>query len=231
MSTNEESKMQQVDVENYDFNNDAFVKSYGTAAVQDAAVRTDRMMQDMEDKRNQSKGFVNQGLEVDTNARLSVFAKEKVYDGDWTASTLNLLEAWYKQCKDSASAYAAAARAARTKHRMITIPTIIAGTAATALSFFSAGDTCDPDQQDENGLKYSVALLTSLVSVLGGISALYSFKSKVDACITAAGSFENLARRAQLQTFLPNSLRAHSELVLTEVSIEFGSLTANSPLL
>lgn len=231
MSGQEENKMQQVDVENYDFNNDAFVKSYGTAAIQDAAARTDRMTQDMEDRRKQSKGFVNQGLEVDTNARLSMFAKEKVYAGDWTASTLNLLEAWYKQCKDSAAAYADAARAARTKHRMITIPTIVAGTAATALSFFSAGDTCDPDQEDENGLKYSVALLTSIVSVLGGISQIYSFKSKTDACINAAGNFENLARRASLQIYLPNELRAHSELVLTEISIEFGSLTMNSPLL
>ena len=231
MSSNEENKMQKVDVENFDFNNDAFVKSYGTAAVQDASERTDRMMKDIEGKRQQSKGFVNQGLTLETDARLSVFAKEEVYPGDWTASTLNLLEAWYKQCKDSAAAYAEAARGARKKHRMITIPTIIAGTAATALSFFSAGDTCDPDQEDENGLKYSVALLTSMVSVLGGVSALYSFKSKVDACINAAGNFENLARRCQLQIYLSNDLRAHSELVLTEVSIEFGSLTMNSPLL
>ena len=231
MSSSEENKLQEVDVENFDFNNDAFVKSYGTAAVQDANERTERMVKSMNDKKKPSIGFVNKGLEVDTNARLSQFSKETVYEGDWTASTLNLLEAWFKQCKDSAAAYAAAARSARTKHRMITIPTIIAGTAATALSFFNAGDTCDPDTEENNGLKYSVALLTSTVSVLGGISALYSFKSKVDACINAAGNFENLARRCSLQIFLPNSLRAHSELVLTEVSIEFGSLTMNSPLL
>lgn len=223
-----ERKIEKVDledIENFSGKNDIFQKVYGSNVVADAQAKTEEL------KKQCSMGFVNKGLDVDTNARLSVFEKEKIYDGDWTASTLNLLESWYKACKDSAVMYAEAARGARKKHRAITIPTIVAGTAATALSFFNAGSDCSGDGEENHGLSYSVAFLTSMVSILGGVSALYSFKSKTEKCISAAGSFECLAKRVQTQLFLPNKLRAHSELVLSEVSTEFANLTMNSPLL
>lgn len=225
------SEMKEVDVENFDFNNDIFVRTYGTTAVEEGKARARNMLNELETKKQSSKGFVNEGLEVQTNARLSEFAKEKMYPGDWNNSCLNLLESWYHTCKESAKAQGNAARSARSKHRWVSIPTIIAGTAATALSFFSAGDTCDPDQEEDDGLKYTVAILTSIVSILGGVSVLYSFQNKFTNCLAASGNFENLARRAQIQIYLPPSLRAHSELVLSEIASEFSSLTSNSPLL
>lgn len=176
------------------------------------------------------KDFLNSGLDVDTNARLSVFNKEKIYDGDWTESTLNLLESMMKKCGDSANAYAAAARAARSKHRIASIPLIFIGTVATAVSFFTAGDVCDSDDDNEN-LKYILAVLTGSLTIGSGLTALYSFQAKMDACINAAGNFENLARRARIQIFLPNKLRAHSELVLSEISADLAHLTTTSPLL
>ena len=220
------------DVENFDFTNNLYRKTYGSDTIDDAQARTAKMTEELKNNpRQPSKGFVNEGLQVMTDARLSVFAKEKLYEGDWSSSSLNLLEAWFKICKDSAAAHAAAARKARTKHRFMTIPTIVAGTAATALAFFSAGESCDADSEDNNGLKYSVAFFTSVVSVLGGISSLYSFDRKVAQCINASGNFENLARQAQIQIYLPNKLRAHTELVLTEISTVFSHLTTSSPLL
>lgn len=235
-STDEQKKEEKVetviDVENFDFTNDLFRKTYGSATIDDAQARTAKMTEDLEkNPRQPSRGFVNKGLDVMTDARLSVFEKEHIYEGDWSCSTMNLLEAWLKACKDSAAAHAHAAREARTKHRWMTIPTIIAGTAATALAFFSAGESCDADTEDNNGLKYSVAFFTSVVSVLGGVQTLYSFDRKVAQCINASGNFENLARQAELQIYMPNKLRAHSELVLTEISTVFSHLTTSSPLL
>lgn len=221
-----------VDLENFDATNDLFRKTYGSATIDDAKARTARMTEDLENNpRQPSRGFVNEGLEVMTDARLSVFAKEKLYEGDWSSSSLNLLESWHMAAKKSAAAYAEAARKARTNHRLMAIPTIVAGTAATALAFFSAGESCGADTDDNDGLKYSAAFFTSLVSVLGGIQTLYSFDRKVAQCINASGNFENLARQAQIQIFLPNSLRAHCELVLTEISTIFSHLTTSSPLL
>lgn len=237
MSGQEEGKMQQVDVENYDFNNDAFVKSYGSTTMDDAKARTNRMIDNMKKEnenknRKPSKGFVNEGLEVKTNARLSYFENEKVYPNEWTNSCLNVLEAQLLECQKSAGAHGDAARACRRKHRMLSIPLIIVGTAATALSFLSAGgDVCNTDEEEGNGLKYSVALLTSLATIGTGISALYSFSNKMTENIAASGAFTNLARRIRTQLFLPNHLRSQAEVCLVDFGAEHAHLVNTSPLL
>ena len=223
MSGQEENKMQQVDVENYDFHNDAFVKSYGEAVMDKATEMTEKM-------RSKAKRDAD-GNRIMGSARLSKFRKAELYEGSWTEDTLDLLETWVTACKKSAAAHADAARAARRKYRMISIPTIIVGTAATALSFFAAGDSCSGEEDGNNNVKYGVAVLTSVVTVFSGINSLYNFSSKTQENIAASGSFSNLARRANLQVWLPNSRRGDSEVVLTDVSAEYASLTTSSPLL
>lgn len=223
-----EEKVESVDVENFDFTNDLFRKTYGSAAIDDAKARTERMVEDL-NKTRPVGNHVNKTLK---DASLSAFSKEVVYENFWTNSTLDLLERWVTSCKKSSEAHADAARACRKKFRMVSIPTIIIGTAATALSFFSAGDnSCDPDEEGNDGLKYSVAFLTSLVSIATGINALYNFSSMTQEHRSASGSFANLARRGELQTWLPNGLRANAEVVLTDISVEVASLTTSAPLL
>lgn len=182
---------------------------------------------------NNFSGFVNRGLEVDTNARLSMFEKEKIYPNEWTDSSMNLVESWLKICRDNAEKYADAARKARSMNRVLSVPTIILGTLATALSFWSAGsDPCSGDDDgDELGIKVGVAALTSGVAVLGGVNSLYSFNEKMSRCISAAGAFTNLARRIEIQVYIANHLRAQSEVVLTDFSAELASLVQHSPLL
>ena len=233
MSDQEEKKVEiveQVDVDKIDIENvernQLFEKVYG----KDIADKAEITLNEFRSEQSR-KDFLNSGLDVDTNARLSVFNREKVYDGDWTESTLNLLESMMKKCTDSANAYASAARVARSRHRVSSIPLIFIGTVATAVSFFTAGDACDPEDDDTENLKYVLAVLTGSLTIGSGLMALYSFQAKMDACINAAGNFENLARRARMQIFLPNKLRAHSELVLSEISAELAHLTTTSPLL
>lgn len=182
-------------------------------------------------KRVLSKGFVNEGLDVKTNARLSIFEKEKLYPNMWTESSMNLLESWLVKCEDAAEAHTNAAKGSRTKNRQVAIPSICLGASATALAFFSVGDSCDVDDNGPGAISISVAVLTSALSVLGGISSLYSFSEKQSKHIAAAGSFTNLARKIQVCIFLPMSLRAQCEVVLTDVSAEFANLVNTSPLL
>ncbi|CAM9204109.1 unnamed protein product [Pylaiella littoralis] len=166
------------------------------------------------------------------DARLSKFSRQVMYEGSWTEQTLDLLETWVSACKESAAAHSAAAKIAQNKYRMISIPIIVIGSAATGLSYFAAGDSCDPDHVEASaGLRYSVALLTSIVTILSGVNSLYNFSSKTQAHIAASGSFSNLARRGDLQTWLPNGRRGESEVVLTDISAEYASLTTSSPLL
>ncbi|CAM9401048.1 unnamed protein product [Ectocarpus sp. 12 AP-2014] len=172
MSSPEEKQEEKVetvtDVESFDFTNDLFRKTYGSATIADAQARTEKKM---DRARQETKYFVNKGLEVATNARLSHFENEKVYANDWTNSCLDVMEATLLECQKSAEAHTEAARACRRKHRMLSIPLIVVGTAATALSFLSAGAVCSSEEDDSGeGVKYSVAALTSLVSVGTGIS-------------------------------------------------------------
>lgn len=234
MSSTDEQKKEEkvepvVDVENFDFTNDLFRKTYGSATIDDAQARTAKRKDNL---RQESKDFVNKGLEVATNARLSHFENEKVYANEWTNSCLDVMEAHLLECQKSAAAHMEAARACRRKHRMLSIPLIVIGTAATALSFLSAGAVCSSDEDDSgDGVKYSVAALTSIVSIGTGISALYSFSNKMTQHVAAGGAFTNLARRIRCQLFLPNHLRAHAEVCLVDFGAEQSHLVNTSPLL
>jgi len=215
--------MEKIDIENKSVD-DIFNQVHGKETMDQA-----KEMQDKFKKSN--SGFVNKGLDVDTNARLSVFAREKVFDNDWTESTMNLLESWRTASRRSSEKHADAARTARRRHRQLSIPTLLVGSIGTALSFFSAGDTCDPDNDDSDALKKVVAGFTAAIAILGGVASLYSFSQKMSENISASGNFANLARRIEVQIFLPNHLRAPAEVVLTDAGGEFASLTNNSPLL
>ena len=235
MNFNEE-KAETVDIESFTGTNDLFEQEYGVATMANAREnqeRLERMVRTTKPSPKKQKAVkaVDRGLKVGTNARLSYFDKEKVYANEWTESVLDLVESTYLECQKSSEAHADAARACRKKHRMVSIPTVILATAATSASFFQAGTSCGDDSTDSDNLKYTVACLTSLVAILGGVSALYSFNTKMNDNINAAGSFANLARRAKIQIFLPNHLRAHSEVVLTDISAEQAHLVMSSPLL
>lgn len=228
-----EEKVDVIDVENFDVTNDLFRKQYGSATIDDATARTEKIVENLrKNPRQPSKGFVNEGLEVSTNARLSLFEKEKVYANEWTESCLNVVEAQHHECQKSAEAHINAARQCRTKHRMLSIPLIVIGTAATAFSFLSAGSACSSEEDGSgNGVKYTVAVLTSIVSIGAGISSLYSFSTKMTENVAAGGAFTNLARRIRCQLFLPNHLRAQAEVCLVDFGAEHAHLVNTSPLL
>lgn len=173
----------------------------------------------------------NTGLEITTNARLSRFEAEKIFANGWSNTSLDLLEALYNECKKKTIAYADAARESRKKHRMLSIPSLIIASAATATSFFAAGTGCGEDADDSGELKVAVAMLTSVTAVLAGVAALYSFDSKTTACIAASGSFDSLAKKTQIQIYLTNELRGPVEVIINDVSAEFCHLTNTSPLL
>lgn len=222
-----------VDLENFDVTNDLFRKTYGSETIDDAKARTARMADELKEKTG--KETRKSKFNMDTmlkDARLSQFEKQKRYPGGWTEFSLDLAELWYHKCVKASEKHASMARQCRKKFRMISIPTIIVGTAATALSFFSAGgDSCDSDGEDTSGLKYGVAVLTSFVSIMSGINALYDFNKKTQENVLASSQYANLARRTSLQIYLPNESRGQCEVVLTDVSAEYASLCASSPLL
>lgn len=206
-----------------------FGEVHGRQLMQQASTKVDELTRTVQNKKDSVTS--NKGLEIATNARLSKFEAEKTYSNGWTNTSLDLLEALYNECKKKTIAYANAARESRKKHRMLSIPSLIIASAATATSFFAAGTTCGEENDDSEGLKVTVAMLTSVTAILAGIGALYSFDSKTTACIAASGSFDALAKKTQIQIYLTNELRGPVEVVINDVSAEFCHLTNTSPLL
>lgn len=229
-----EEKVETIELEAFDAPGDIFEKEYGAETMMQAKENQERLarISALKHKREPSVRAVDPGLKVATNARLSQFEKEKIYENDWQNPVLDLVEDMLRECTESSEAHAGAARKCRTKHRMLTIPSILVATAATSASFFAAGgNPCDGGDDDNPSLKYVVASLTALVAIVSGIGSLYNFKAKMEQHISAAGAFANLARRAKIIVLLPLHLKPNSEVALTGISAEQAHLTSSSPLL
>lgn len=171
------------------------------------------------------KGHANEHI-----FNLSQLQKEKVYPNFWTDSSINLLGDWLAKCEDATDKHTRAAKRAKMKNRQIVVPSIIIGSAATGLAFFSVGNVCDSDSEEYNATSIAVAILTSMLSVLHGVSSLCSFNERQSDHIAAAANFTNLSRKIQVCVFLPMELRGQCEVVLTDVSGEFTNLVNTSPL-
>lgn len=225
-----EEKVETIDLEAFDAPGDIFEKEYGAETMARAKTNQERLARITSKTRIHT---VDPGLQVGTNARLSHFEKEKLYENDWNNSVLDLMENLLYECTQSSKAHATAARACRRKYRMMMIPSIIVATAATSASFFAAGgNSCGDDGgSDDDSLKYVVASLTALVGIMSGIGSVYNFKSKTSENIAAAGAFANLARRCKIICYLPIHLKPNSEVALTDISAEQAHLTSSSPLL
>ncbi|CAM9934912.1 unnamed protein product [Ectocarpus sp. 12 AP-2014] len=226
----DDEKVETVDLEALDGPANIFAQEYGADTMTQARENRERLAR-ITSKTN--KHAVDPGLQVGTNARLSHFEKEKLYQNDWNNSVLDLMENLLYECTQSSKAHAEAARGCRRKYRMLMIPSIIVATAATSASFFAAGGSpCGEDGgSDDDGLKYVVASLTALVGIMSGIASVYNFKSKMSENIAASGAFANLARRCKIICFLPIHLKPNSEVALTDISAEQAHLTSSSPLL
>lgn len=164
--------------------------------------------------------------------KLESQAREKVYENGWTDSSIGLMEKWFEKCEEAAEDHLLAAIAARKKHVCVSLPSIVVGSAATGLAFFSVGDNdTDAGTTEATSISVALAVLTSALSVLGGLNSLFSLSTRQSLHTTAASNFQNLARKIQLTLFLPVNLRSKCDLILTDLSAEFFSIVEQSPVI
>ena len=171
---------------------------------------------------------------AENKINLAEQALEASYEGFWTPSSLGLLETWYNKCIKASKEHLEAAIATRRKHVRVALPSIVVGAGATGLAFFSVGDECDETsagRAESTAISVSLAVLTSLLSVLGGLTALFSLSERMSLHTAASSNYQNLARKIQLTLFLPVSLRQHVEITLVDVSSEYNNIYDTSPLL
>lgn len=157
---------------------------------------------------------------------------ETVSQNGWSDTSLALLEDWLNKCESAATAHTDAALNARKLNIRVAAPSIVLGAAASALAFFSVGDDCD---ESNNGtptpVSISIAVLTSLFSILGGFGSLFGLAQRHSEHISAAAGYNNLGKKIQVCLFLPLQNKSEAEVVLTDVSGEFFSLHNTSPLI
>lgn len=171
---------------------------------------------------------------AENKINLAEQALEASYEGFWTPSSLGLLESWYNKCIQASKEHLEAAIATRRKHVRVAFPSIVVGAGATGLAFFSVGDECDETSAgrvESTAISVSLAVLTSALSVLGGLTALFSLSERMSLHTAASSNYQNLARKIQLTLFLPVNLRSNVEVVLTDVSSEYNNIYDTSPLL
>ena len=175
---------------------------------------------------------IDPGLKVGTRARLSVFERQRAYTNGWTEAGLDLIESWLLKSVEGAKAHTKAAVSCRMKHRALSVPSILVGTIATAMAFFSAGDDCSASSSGPTpALKYTTAIFTSAITAMGAISELYSFNQLMSLHIAHAGMYTDLSQEIETAIFIPNELKKNIEVVLTQISGKFSHITRTAPLL
>lgn len=171
---------------------------------------------------------------AENKINLAEQAREQIFEAGWTSSSLGLMESWYNRCVKAALEHQEAGISTRRKHVCVALPSIVVGSAATGLAFFSVGDECDETsagRTEATAISVSLAVLTSALSVMGGLTALFSLSERESMHTAAASNYQNLARKIQLTLFLPVNLRSNVEVILTDVSSEYNNIYDTSPLL
>ena len=165
---------------------------------------------------------------------LNLLDKEKTYAGGWTESTTDLLEKWLQKCQIEAELHTMAAKRKLCKHRAMTIPTVIAGTMASAMSFYNTGGGCDADASDESGanpLNIMVSVLTASAAILSSVNTMYSFAQGKQKHVNTAAQYVQLAQLIQVQLYLPITRKSDVEVLLTSVTDQFTNITTSAPLM
>lgn len=164
--------------------------------------------------------------------RLSVFERQRAFENGWTKGGLDLVEGWLIKSNEGAENHSKAALVCRRKHRCIAVPSIVIGSVASALSFFSAGDECSSTSSgSSSALKYTSAIFTSAITIMGAVSELYSFNQLMTQHMVHSGLYMDLSQEIEKAIFIPNDMKRNFEVVLTDLSAKFSHIMQTAPLL
>ena len=111
---------------------------------------------------------------------------------------------------------------------IFTLPIIFVASITTGLAYFSVGDESD-DSESQYNISITLAVLTSFLTVLGGISSLLSFTDRHSSHEVAASSYDRLNHLIENTFVLPGDLKKHNEIAFTHISDEYSRLKTTSP--
>ncbi|CAM9677503.1 unnamed protein product [Chrysoparadoxa australica] len=166
---------------------------------------------------------------ADTDIELQKLGEEKIYPGDWTETSCNLLEKWLRDCKEKQAKHMLASKAHKRKHLVLAIPSLLVGITASSLAFRASATQCT-DQQ-ESGTAIAVSVLTALGSALSGLTALFDHSATKEKHIATAGAYANVAKQIEMEVRLPDGRKSDIQVVFVSVFDQMAAITTTAPLL
>lgn len=138
-----------------------------------------------------------------------------------------LLESWLRKCSLRSHAHTSASINCSRLYNWISVPKILCGGSAVALSFWATSD--------ENGasheVRVAVAALSATSTFLDGLVRLFRYSEKEFQHKTAAGMYSQLCRKIEVNVFSDShqtSMRNMNSL-LAEISVQFSNILTFSP--
>lgn len=143
------------------------------------------------------------------------------------SSTTSLLESWLLKCSLRSRAHSAAAISCNFMFNIISVPKLICGGAAVALSFWATSDT----NGSSHDVRVAVAVLSALSTFLDALIRLLRFSEKEFQHSMAAGLYSQLCRKIEVNVFSPSIKTSMQNLdtLLAEVSVQFSNIITFSP--
>lgn len=185
-----------------------FMSAYDASSVQDAFGKMDELQYRMvKDDDDEEKNLIPRNQE--------------------NSSTCCLLESWLKKCSLRSRAHSLASVNCHRMYNLISIPKLVAGGAAVALSFWATNDT----NGTSHDVRVAVAALSATSTFLDGLVRLFRFSEKEFQHKMASGMYSQLCRKIEVNVFSssPETSMRNMNSLLAEISVQFSHIITFSP--
>lgn len=138
-----------------------------------------------------------------------------------------LLESWLKKCSLRSHAHSSASVMCRRMFNFISIPKILCGGFAVALSFWATSDVNGTSHE----VRVAVAILSATSTFLDSLVRLLRFSEKEFEHRMASGMYSQLCRKIEVNVFSPSPETSMKNInsLLAEVSVQFSNIITFSP--
>lgn len=144
-----------------------------------------------------------------------------------TKGSTTLLESWLRKCSLRSHAHSAASINCSRMYNLISIPKLVCGGGAVALSFWATSDT----NGTSHTVRVAVAGLSAMSAFLDSLVRLFRFSEKEYAHRTAAGMYSQICRKIEVNVFsdTPETSMHNMNSLLAEISVQFSNILTFSP--
>ena len=143
------------------------------------------------------------------------------------SNSCTLLESWLRKCSLRSRAHSSASINCNRLFNLLSVPKMVCGGAAVALSFWATSDT----NGTSHGVRVAVAALSASSSLLDALTRLLRFSEKEFQHSMAAGMYSQLCRKIEVNVFSdsPETSMHNMNSLLAEISVQFSSIITYSP--